>query len=618
MKGINGFNTFMQASFPGAYTAVPKHSALPSPCERVYVDCNDLLHQASRRAKTEGDLFAELFTLLDGILRMCRPSRSVMLALDGPGPYAKVLEQRRRRAVNSGAAARKRKRGATAEAEKLKQALSPGTELMQRLQSALVYWAELKLTHADPRLVRGLAFYVSGSDVPGEGEVKILANVYHFSSSRAGPGGGRRSDERHVIVGGDADLLVMAIQADVPHLSVLQPDQDTRGWRLFAADRWERAVAPALGFYGGGGGGGGGGAIDVVQRERASTMRGVRLDFALLALMQGNDYLPKLAGARVAETWPRYLALRVPTGEFSAQTLAVRASTGGGGGGGGGGGADADADSDGGGGGSSGSHFANAFAALAEPAAKSWSRRSDARRSIEGFNWAFLARVLEAPDAGGDAAAGLRSPRSGGEEGGAGTARAFVAATAQRKATAYLRGVLWCLNCYRSGLCEDYSFFLDTDGVRQHAADMLRLGAAARDEIDAALRAASSAAAAEAAREGPGALRPHELLLLLLPMESRMLLPAPLRSLVVATSLAIAWDSRGTTEQVVRTTMALLLLGWPLAPSLLRMLSRFAPTKEQLASTGTRPLRYLMWLAWGALAACGARRMRRARPTPAT
>ena len=84
---------------------MPKHSALPSPCERVYVDCNDLLHQASRRAKTEGDLFAELFTLLDGILRMCRPSRSVMLALDGPGPYAKVLEQRRRRAVNGGAAA---------------------------------------------------------------------------------------------------------------------------------------------------------------------------------------------------------------------------------------------------------------------------------------------------------------------------------------------------------------------------------------------------------------------------------------------------------------------------------------------------------------------------------
>jgi hypothetical protein len=87
---------------------------------------------------------------------------------------------------------------------------------------------------------------------------------------------------------------------------------------------------------------------------------------------------------------------------------------------------------------------------------------------------------------------------------------------------------------------------------------------------------------------------------------------APLHSLVVATSLAIAWDSRGITEQVVRTTSLTLLLGWPLAPSLLRMLSRLAPTKEQLAYTGSRPLRYLMWLAWGALAACGARRLGRA------
>ena len=55
---------------------------------------------------------------------------------------------------------------------------------------------------------------------------------------------------------------------------------------------------------------------------------------------------------------------------------------------------------------------------------------------------------------------------------------------------------------------------------------------------------------------------------------------APLHSLVVATSLAIAWDSRGITEQVVRTTSLTLLLGWPLAPSLLRMLSRLAPTKS--------------------------------------
>lgn len=86
---------------------------------------------------------------------------------------------------------------------------------------------------------------------------------------------------------------------------------------------------------------------------------------------------------------------------------------------------------------------------------------------------------------------------------------------------------------------------------------------------------------------------------------------APLHTLVLTIGLSVAWDSRGTCSFVVRATGVILLLGWPLAPSLLRVLSRFTPGKEQIASSGTRGVRFAMWLAWGALAACGARRLGR-------
>ena len=86
---------------------------------------------------------------------------------------------------------------------------------------------------------------------------------------------------------------------------------------------------------------------------------------------------------------------------------------------------------------------------------------------------------------------------------------------------------------------------------------------------------------------------------------------APLRSMVVCVALSIACDSHGTISFVLRATSAILLLGWPLAPSLLSLLSRLTPSKDQLASTGGRSVRYLMWLCRGALAALGARRLGR-------
>eukprot|EP00310_Coccolithus_braarudii_P007768 CAMPEP_0183367514 /NCGR_PEP_ID=MMETSP0164_2-20130417/92737_1 /TAXON_ID=221442 /ORGANISM="Coccolithus pelagicus ssp braarudi, Strain PLY182g" /LENGTH=246 /DNA_ID=CAMNT_0025543455 /DNA_START=42 /DNA_END=779 /DNA_ORIENTATION=- len=89
---------------------------------------------------------------------------------------------------------------------------------------------------------------------------------------------------------------------------------------------------------------------------------------------------------------------------------------------------------------------------------------------------------------------------------------------------------------------------------------------------------------------------------------------APLLLMLVTVCLACSWDSHGGLELVVRATALMLLLGWPLAPSLLRFLSRWMPDKANavtVAAAGGVRLRTLMSLCWGQLAIPAARRLER-------
>ena len=149
--GIDGFNKYMQASSPGSFRGVHRGQRGGAQCRRLYVDCNDLLHQAVRRSSSADELLLALFRSLDAILAVSLPSVSVLLALDGPAPLAKLAEQRKRRQAT------KRKKGAGGRGRnaqswrkqvqsELKLALSPGTELMARIQRSLLWWCASRLS----------------------------------------------------------------------------------------------------------------------------------------------------------------------------------------------------------------------------------------------------------------------------------------------------------------------------------------------------------------------------------------------------------------------------------------------------------------------------------------
>ena len=149
-----------QAESPGSY-------------DHVYIDVNNVLHVAAHHTKTEKAFFMKLFALLDLNMRRTKPQYTVTLALDGPAPIAKTITQRRRRIrLSSG----EKVPLSEDPARLLKIGLTPGSTLSLKIDRALEYYSATRLLSRNT-LPRGLLFEISGTRVPGEGEVKILRSM---------------------------------------------------------------------------------------------------------------------------------------------------------------------------------------------------------------------------------------------------------------------------------------------------------------------------------------------------------------------------------------------------------------------------------------------------------
>ncbi|CAJ1363330.1 unnamed protein product [Effrenium voratum] len=131
---------------------------------------------------------------------------------------------------------------------------------------------------------------VSSSDEAGEGEHKIMVELRRNESAK--------TEEAHVIVGTDSDLLLvpLALLHGPKRVTVARAESpaELRVCRSEAvldamARQWNR-FAPAL--------------VPLDEMH-------LRLDFLLVTCFRGNDYLPALAcDCDPSELWPRYLRWR--------------------------------------------------------------------------------------------------------------------------------------------------------------------------------------------------------------------------------------------------------------------------------------------------------------------
>jgi len=191
----------------------------------------------------ELDFFNNITNELLKVVTEVQPRELLVIAVDGVAPRAKINQQRSRRFRS----AQSPERSPIFDSN----AITPGTELMMRLDAYLENWLLLNQQQLPPRIL------YSSHLAPGEGEHKIMDFI------RAGqyPDG----MGAHLLYGLDADLVMLAMLAPIDRVYLVRENL--------------RDIISIDGFK------------DMVKMQMGQTPSAIS-DFVLLSFFIGNDFLP--------------------------------------------------------------------------------------------------------------------------------------------------------------------------------------------------------------------------------------------------------------------------------------------------------------------------------------
>ena len=276
------FRQFHSSAWRNSLPDRHKDSAHHQMADHVCIDMNFILHSCYRIADDPQHVIAKIFSSIDDVLRHVRPLQSLILAFDGPAPFAKLQTQRSRRKST------------------IKNCLlTPGTDFMNSMENLMLCYSLQRIRYR----LKTVNIYVSGPRSPGEGELKIVDWIYTTSPPK---------NETIVICGCDSDILLQALSLDQFNCSVLQYGSEFEGAICDANILFESILNRTLEY-----------AKDFEQpnfsddnffqsnfsdfietfRKQSSS----RFDFLLLYLLQGNDYLPKLRALTIPKAFRIYV-----------------------------------------------------------------------------------------------------------------------------------------------------------------------------------------------------------------------------------------------------------------------------------------------------------------------
>lgn len=168
-------------------------------------------------------MFSAIFNYIEHLFDLIKPKQLFYMAIDGVAPRAKMNQQRSRRFRSALEAEEAREKAIrdgiplSANEQFDTNAITPGTEFMAKLTVQLKYFIHKKVS-TDANW-QNIEVILSGHEVPGEGEHKIME---HIRVAKASPG--YSPDVRHCLYGLDADLIMLGLLSHDPHFAILREE----------------------------------------------------------------------------------------------------------------------------------------------------------------------------------------------------------------------------------------------------------------------------------------------------------------------------------------------------------------------------------------------------------
>eukprot|EP00547_Thalassionema_nitzschioides_P005996 CAMPEP_0194204872 /NCGR_PEP_ID=MMETSP0156-20130528/4284_1 /TAXON_ID=33649 /ORGANISM="Thalassionema nitzschioides, Strain L26-B" /LENGTH=697 /DNA_ID=CAMNT_0038930999 /DNA_START=211 /DNA_END=2304 /DNA_ORIENTATION=+ len=211
--------------------------------DNFYLDMNGIIHPCTH-GNAEGKvivldetaMFKKIFLYVDRLYKLVQPSECLYLAVDGVAPRAKMNQQRARRfrsakEAEENAATVLARDGKLPEGKQFdSNCITPGTDFMLKLSFALRKWVDFKMKN-DPFWASGASVVVTGPDVPGEGEHKVMDFIREekekYEAREAGDLDGDETilwgpEWTHVLYGLDADLIMLGLVTHEPNFLLLR------------------------------------------------------------------------------------------------------------------------------------------------------------------------------------------------------------------------------------------------------------------------------------------------------------------------------------------------------------------------------------------------------------
>ncbi len=224
------------------------------------------------------------------------------MAIDGVAPRAKMNQQRARRfrtALDAEIAKEKAERdGVDMPTEEAfdSNCITPGTEFMAKLTKQLKYFINKKIS--DDADWQGVEVVLSGHEVPGEGEHKVME---YIRLAKAQPD--YDPNMRHCLYGLDADLIMLGLLSHDPHFCLLREEvtfgrqSQKKSKELEHQNFYLMHLCIVREYL----------ELEFQELKEPSAlsfpfdMERVIDDFILMAFFVGNDFLPNLPNLHINE-----------------------------------------------------------------------------------------------------------------------------------------------------------------------------------------------------------------------------------------------------------------------------------------------------------------------------